>query len=654
MAITRDLHRETVRQPSAAPRTFGPVPDLERHLPSDWWRTLFNAAYLKTDGDVVENPDNTQREVDLVIRAAALDRNDRILDLCCGQGRHSLELARRGFQDVTGIDRSRYLIRLARKRAAAENLAAAFHEGDARKFRRLDRSFHCIMLMGNSFGYFEHKRDDEAVLDAISRALTPGGVLFLDVVDGDWMRANFEPRSWEWIDQQHFVCRERALARDGERIVSREVITHAERGVIADQFYAERLYSRAQLITLLEQLGFEAVRDHGSLAANSSRGQDLGMMAHRLVMTARVGRRPVSLSPVQAKPPFPQVAVFMGDPSLPDVIKLGGKFNPEDLDTIERLKIALGQLKDYEFSYVDDHQGLARMLRAEPPAFVFNLCDEGFRNRATMELHIPALLDMHGIPYSGAGAACLGLCYNKNLVRGFAESLDIPTPMESYIGPDDTVATLPATFPALVKPNFGDSSVGITKDALVQNSTELMAYIEWLRSTYGQCEILIQEFLSGTEYSVGVVGNPGLSYRVLPALQVDYSQLPEGLPPILCYESKWCPDSPYWDQIKYAEADITDDQRRALYDHSNTLFERLGCRDYARFDFRADADGIIKLMEVNPNPGWCWDGKFNMMAGYAGLRYPDLLRLILEAAQERVLTDSLKPGNGRAATTCVG
>jgi D-alanine-D-alanine ligase len=66
------------------------------------------------------------------------------------------------------------------------------------------------------------------------------------------------------------------------------------------------------------------------------------------------------------------------------------------------------------------------------------------------------------------------------------------------------------------------------------------------------------------------------------------------------------------------------------------LFERLGCRDYARFDFRADAEGEIRLLEVNRNPGWWWDGKLNLMAEMGGLRYSDLLKLIIEAAQERV------------------
>ena len=66
------------------------------------------------------------------------------------------------------------------------------------------------------------------------------------------------------------------------------------------------------------------------------------------------------------------------------------------------------------------------------------------------------------------------------------------------------------------------------------------------------------------------------------------------------------------------------------------LFERLDCRDYARFDFRTAANGEIKLLDVNPNPGWCWDGKLNLMASFDGLSYTDLLRMIIETAQARL------------------
>jgi D-alanine-D-alanine ligase len=136
-----------------------------------------------------------------------------------------------------------------------------------------------------------------------------------------------------------------------------------------------------------------------------------------------------------------------------------------------------------------------------------------------------------------------------------------------------------------------------------------------------------------------MIGNPGIGFRFLPVMEVDFGELDPGLPPILGYESKWLPDSPYWTQIKYREATLEDDTIRQLYDQSSLLFERLGCRDYARIDFRADASGTIKLLEVNPNPGWCWDGKLNIMAGYAGMRYADLLESILQAAQSRYLAN---------------
>ena len=82
--------------------------------------------------------------------------------------------------------------------------------------------------------------------------------------------------------------------------------------------------------------------------------------------------------------------------------------------------------------------------------------------------------------------------------------------------------------------------------------------------------------------------------------------------------------------------------QQQLIDHSTRLFERLGCRDYARFDFRTDGKGEIKLLEVNPNPGWCWDGKLNLMAGFQGIRYMELLGQILSAAVER-LSITAKP-----------
>jgi D-alanine-D-alanine ligase len=89
---------------------LGPVDNLESYVKSDWWRHLFNADYLRTDGDVVEDKDITTHEVDTFLAALGTDPDSHILDLCCGQGRHALEIAKQGYKNVVGLDRSHYLI----------------------------------------------------------------------------------------------------------------------------------------------------------------------------------------------------------------------------------------------------------------------------------------------------------------------------------------------------------------------------------------------------------------------------------------------------------------------------------------------------------------------------------------------------------------
>ena len=405
------------------------------------------------------------------------------------------------------------------------------------------------------------------------------------------------------------------------RLISREVVVHAERGVIADQFYAERLYSRERIQALLASVGFSNVRFHRVSSPNSPRNQDLGMMANRMFLTCEAPRK---AERQRSEAQIPDITVLLGDPRLPDSVKRNGQFNSEDFDTIERLKSALAEIHGYRFSFLDNHASLITDLRNQRPRFALNFCDEGYDNDAFMELHVAALLEMLDIPYSGAAPSCLGLCYNKALVRAVAASVDVPVPLETYFSSDDQAATIPSVFPAIIKPNFGDSSLGITSEAVVFTWEQALNYLGKLREEMPAGPILIQEFLTGAEYSVGIIGNPGMAFRVLPPLEVDYSGLDRDLPRLLSYESKWIPDSPYWSQIAYREAQLEEEARRKLVDYATILFERLGCRDYARIDFRADAEGEIKLLEVNPNPGWCWDGKLNMMATMAGLRYSDM------------------------------
>jgi D-alanine-D-alanine ligase len=270
---------------------MGRVARLDDHLKPEWWKHLFNAMYLKTDGDVVCDRDLTATEVDLIVDRLALQPSDSVLDLCCGHGRHSLELARRGFADVTGADQSAFLISHAKRDGREEKLSVRFQRCDARELPFRRGRFDVVIVMGNSPGYSESFEEDVRILQQAARVLRAGGKLFLDIADGEFLRDSFEPRSWEWIDDELFVCRERQLSGDGLRLISREVVCHAKKGVIADQVYAEKLYSPAAMTELLRGAGFGDCL-FWNFATSSSRNEDLGMMARRLMISAVACDRP--------------------------------------------------------------------------------------------------------------------------------------------------------------------------------------------------------------------------------------------------------------------------------------------------------------------------------------------------------------------------
>ncbi|MCA9407723.1 MAG: methyltransferase domain-containing protein [Candidatus Omnitrophica bacterium] len=617
--------------------TFGPVENPEAYVAADWWQKIFNANYLKTDADVVEDSKLTTQEIDNYLNILQLERGNRLLDVCCGQGRHVMEFIRRGYLNVTGIDRSRFLIQKARATARKENLEVKFKEGDARKLPFSESAFDNVTLLGNSFGYFETVYDDVLVLKEIFRVLKPLGKILIDITDGDYMIKNFRHRSWEWIDKNYFVCRERSLSSDKKRLISREIISHAQKGVIVDQFYAERLYSQEEIISLLTDVGFKDIQCHGRIDTQTYRNQDLGMMEKRLIITAVV-RKAWAPQVLSKQNKLKQVAVVMGDPKKEDKLKPAAVFDDDDLYTIDCLKNVLSRFSQYQFVYLNNHETLIQDLTKikSKVDYVFNLCDEGFNNDAYKELHVPAVLEMLSIPYSGSNPQCLAYCYDKSLVRGVAREMNINVPQALFIRPEDNVYDLKISFPVLVKPNFGDSSLGITQRSFAANVEQLADAIQYIRDNTGYDKpILVEEFLPGADLSVGIIGNLNEGYNILPIIEEDYSCLPANLPRICGYEAKWLPESPYW-QIKSKPAILSEKQQKYIEEACLRLFERLDCRDYCRFDWRLDAKQQPKLLEVNPNPGWCWDGHLAKMAKLKEMNYAVMIEDILKAVERRL------------------
>ncbi len=331
-----------------------------------------------------------------------------------------------------------------------------------------------------------------------------------------------------------------------------------------------------------------------------------------------------------------RLAIITGDHTASDPTKLGAAYGPQDLETHNAMVEALMGLGRFEVRVFNDHSHLFEKLANDKPDLVVNFCDTGVGNVPTRELNLPAWLELHDIPYTGATPQAMVMCFDKQIVRLVAEALGVETPREAFIRADTSLDSLPDFFPALLKPNAADGSVGITKDAVVRDEAEAKRYLLSLRELLPGRDTLWQEYLPGPEYGVGLIGNPGADITVLPPLMVDFSALPKGLNPILSFESKADPDSPYWTDIKFERAWLDPDVFERMSGWAKLLFKRFGLQDYGRFDFRCAEDGRPKLMEVNPNPAWANDGKLAFMAGFSGIAYPTMLEMIIDAAIARV------------------
>lgn len=329
------------------------------------------------------------------------------------------------------------------------------------------------------------------------------------------------------------------------------------------------------------------------------------------------------------------VAVVLGDPRLPYPYSVDGRFGAEEIEGARKAQAALETLNGYRFTYLDDHERLIDALRGDPPDLALNLCDTGYRNNWELERNVPALLEMLSIPYTGSDPMAISVSTDKALVSMAAARLGIPIPNETYVDLTADPLVLPMTYPALVKPNNSGGSFGITENCIVHDATGAEAYLRWLAGELRAPEAVIQDFLTGSEFTVGLIGNPADGFTVLPPLEVDYSALGPDLPPVLTYGSKADPDSPYWNKLSFRQAELDAVTHGQLVDNCAKLFKRLGFRDYARFDFRNGPDGQPRLLDANTNPTWYWDGKMAMMAGWAGHDYAGMLRLILEAAARR-------------------
>jgi|WetSurMetagenome_2_1015567.scaffolds.fasta_scaffold00434_15 D-alanine-D-alanine ligase len=250
----------------------------------DWWKTLFDDVYLLTDARSVCDEEITRREVDLICELLPIRPDHKVLDLCGGHGRHSLELAARGIGQCTLVDYSCHLIDHARTSAAQSGRQIECVQQDARSTGLPQAGFDHVIIMGNSLGYLTDPTADADILAEANRLLGPGGWVLVDVVDGKAVGESLNPHAWHEIGPDMVVCRQREIV--GERVYAREMVLNKRSGLIRDRTYAVKLYNAETIATLIEQAGFKVAGVHAAFASHRRKG-DYGFMNRRIIATAR-------------------------------------------------------------------------------------------------------------------------------------------------------------------------------------------------------------------------------------------------------------------------------------------------------------------------------------------------------------------------------
>ena len=300
--------------------------------------------------------------------------------------------------------------------------------------------------------------------------------------------------------------------------------------------------------------------------------------------------------------------------------------------TVEAIRSALLQHAESVAIVEADEEAYER-LRHGNFDFAFNIA-EGIRGEAR-EAQIPAMLEMLGIPYSGSGVTTLAITLDKRRTKEVLLANGIRTPKFQLLSRAEELRS-DLDFPLFLKPNGEGSSRGITARSLVSSEEELDAVATEMVAKYRQ-PVLAEEYLTGREFTVGLLGNPP---EILPVVEVGFESLPAGAPRFDCYEVKWIYDSldAGYDTTT-CPANLDEDLRSRIEKAATESFDALEVRDLCRLDLRLDGDGEPSVFDVNALPGLIRDpaenSRFPKAAYAAGYSYEGLIGKIFSSALSR-------------------
>jgi D-alanine-D-alanine ligase len=307
--------------------------------------------------------------------------------------------------------------------------------------------------------------------------------------------------------------------------------------------------------------------------------------------------------------PSARILVLYNDPVLP-ADHPNAESEREVLETAAFVDRTL-RAADFEVSRLPiahDPTELFAGLKAAKPDAVFNLF-EGTADDSRTEAYVAGLLEWLGIPFTGCPAQALTLAKDKQLTKTLLQGAVLPTP--AFFAVERLpVPSCPLEWPVIIKPAMQDASVGLDHGSVVTDQPRLEERVRALLRSYGP-PVIVEEYIAGRELNVALVEIPEL--RALPISEIMFVDTDPDSWPIVTYDAKWKPSSrDYQATPPRYPATVAPELAETLVDIASRAFRLLGCRDYARVDFRVRPSGKPYVLELNPNPD------FHPTAGFAG------------------------------------
>ncbi len=345
-----------------------------------------------------------------------------------------------------------------------------------------------------------------------------------------------------------------------------------------------------------------------------------------------------------------QVVILYNEPVLPadhpDAVS-----EHEILETVEAVDKTLAEagFEVARLGVAHDPRALVNGLETLRPDVVFNLF-EGLADQGGTEAHVAGLLEWLGLPFTGSPAHTLCLARSKHLTKHLLQGAGLPTPA-FFVAEELPVPPCPLAWPVIVKPAQQDASVGLDQGSVVTDQGRLEERVARLLKAYGP-PVLVEQFIRGRELNVGLVEDPDL--RVLPVSEVLFVDEDPSYWPIVTYDAKWSPGSRDYEATppRYP-AEVSPRLAGRLAALARQAFRLLGCRDYARVDFRVRPTGKPYILEVNPNPDFSPSAGLAGGLGSAGLTHAQFtVDLVHRALRRGPRPASLAPDTPAALDSC--